>query len=259
MGVAIVTGAARGIGAAIADALHADGHSLVLIDRCADDERLDYALATEAELQSVAERCGDAPVVIGDVADVATNREAVTAALERFGGLDIAIASAGVMAGTVPAWEIDDDAWSAMFGTNVNGTMQLARAAIPSMLERPRPRSGRFVAISSSIALKATPSLAGYAASKAAVLSFVRSMAADLRGTGITANVIQPGSTDTDLLARSAKVYDLAEPSEFAVHHLNERLLEPSEIAAAVAWLCSDAAAAVTGTVLPVDGGMTAQ
>ena len=115
-----------------------------------------------------------------------------------------------------------------------------------------------FVAISTSIALKATPQLAGYAATKAAVLSFVKSMAADLRGTGITANVIQPGSTDTDLLAHSAAVYGLDDPTEFAQHHLNERLLQPAEIAAGVAWLCSPAAAAITGIALPVDGGMTA-
>jgi len=259
MGVAIITGAARGIGAATADALHADGHQLVLVDRCGNDDRLDYPLASEAELRAVAERCGGAPVVIGDIAELAPNLEAVDAAQSHFGGLDIAIASAGVMAGTVPAWEIDDDAWAAMFDTNINGTRQLARAAIPSILKRPEPRQGRFVALSSSIALKATPSLAGYAASKAAVLSFVRSMAADLRGTGITANVIQPGATDTDLLARSAQIYDLADPAEFAEHHLNERLLEPSEIATAVAWLCSDAASAITGTSLPVDGGMAAQ
>lgn len=258
MGVAIVTGAARGIGAAIADALHADGHQLVLIDRCVDDDRLDYALGTEAGLRAVAARCGDAAVVIGDVADADINRLAVAQAQERFGGLDMAIASAGVMAGTVPAWEVTDEAWSAMFGTNVTGTMQLARAAIPAMLERPLPRQGRFVALSSSIALKATPSLAGYAASKAAVLSFVRSMAADLGNTGITANVIQPGSTDTDLLQRSAKVYGLDDPAEFATHHLDQRLLAASEIAGAVAWLCSPAAAAITGTALPVDGGMTA-
>jgi len=257
MGVAIVTGAARGIGAATAAALFDAGHQLVLIDRCEDDPRLDYSMGTEAELRAVAERT-EAAMVIGDVADLTTNQRAVTLARERYGGLDIAIASAGVMAATVPAWQMDDDAWTAMLATNVTGTVELARAAIPAMLERPVPRQGRFVALSSSIALKATPLLAGYAATKAAVLSFVRSMAADLGGTGITANVIQPGSTDTPLLKRSAAVYGLDDATEFATHHLDPRLLSPTEIAAAVVWLCSADAAAVTGTALPVDGGMTA-
>lgn len=258
MGVAIITGAARGIGAAIADELHAAGHELVLIDRCSDDPRLDYSLGTEAELRAVAERCS-AQIIVGDVADLSTAEAAVELARDSFGGVDIAIASAGVMAGTVKAWEISDDAWNAMFATNMTGTLQLARAAVPEMLKRDSPRQGRFVALSTAIALKATPELAGYAASKAAVLSFVRSMAADLGGTGITANVVQPGSTKTALLDRSAAIYGLDSPSDFAEHHLNERLLEPAEIAAAVGWLCSAAASAVTGTVLPVDGGMTAR
>ena len=81
---------------------------------------------------------------------------------------------------------------------------------------------------------------------------------ADLGGSGVTANVIQPGSTGTALLERSAEVYGLDDPAEFASHHLDERVLDPAEIAAAIVWLCSPAAAAITGTALPVDGGMTA-
>lgn len=259
MGVAIVTGAARGIGAAIADSLHSDGHQLVLVDRCANDPGLDYPLGTEAELRAVAERCGDAAIVIGDIAQATTNHQAAAAAKARFGGLDIAVAAAGVLGATGPAWLIDDDGWRAMFATNVTGTMRLAQASIPVMLERRAPRAGRFVAVSSAAALKATPNLAAYAASKAAVLSFVRSLAADLAGTDITANTVQPGSTDTPLLKHSAAVYDLHDPVEFATNHLDQRLLDPSEIGSAVAWLCSSGASAVTGAAIPVDGGMSSK
>ena len=258
MGVAIVTGAARGIGAAVADALYAAGHNIVVVDRCFDDPRIDYALGTEAQLQEVAERC-NAAMVIGDVVDASTSQEAVSIAIDRFGGVDIAVAAAGVMAGTVAAWNVSDEAWQVLFDTNVTGTLQLARVVIPAMLDRDRPRHGRFIGMSSAIALKATPNLAAYAASKAAVLSFVRSMAADLADTGITANVVQPGSTDTTLLERSALVYGLPDVADFSQHHLSQRLIEPGEVAAAMAWLCSPAAGAITGTVIPVDGGMAAR
>ena len=258
MGIAIVTGAARGIGAAVADALYAAGHNVVVVDRCFDDPRVDYGLGTEAQLLEVAERC-NAAMVIGDVADASTSQAAVSLATERFGGVDIAVAAAGVMAGTVAAWNVNDEAWEVMFDTNVMGTLQLARAAIPAMLERAQPRDGRFIGLSSAIALKATPNLAAYAASKAAVLSLVRSMAADLADTGITANVVQPGSTDTALLDRSALIYELPDTADFSQHHLNQRLIEPGQVAAAIAWLCSPAASAMTGTVIPVDGGMAAR
>lgn len=259
MAVAIVTGAARGIGAAIAVSLHQAGHQLVLIDRCSNDDRLDYDMASAAELEAVSAQCDHAPTIIGDVADLSTSAEAVSLAVAEHGGLDIAVAAAGVMGATVPAWEIDDRAWDAMWSTNATGTLQLARASIPAMLTRPQPRVGRFVALSTAIVDKATPRLAGYAASKGAVQSFVRSLAADLANTGITANIVQPGATPTALLDRSAAVYDLDDAAEFAEHHIDQRLVEPAEIGATVAWLCSAAASALNGAVIPVDAGMTAR
>lgn len=259
MGVAVVTGAARGIGAAIATALFEAGHQLVLVDRCADDARLDYSLATSDELGAVAKACGDAPTVVGDIATQQVNNDAVKTAVSVYGGLDIAVSAAGVIAGAVPLWDVTDEQWAALVDTNLTGPFALARAALPVMLERPAPRHGRYVALSSAIALKATPRLAAYAASKAAVLSLVRSMAADLAGTGITANVVQPGSTMTALLDRSAAIYDLDGTASFAEHHLTGELLSAEQVASAVAWLCSGETDAVTGIALPVDGGFTAQ
>jgi NAD(P)-dependent dehydrogenase (short-subunit alcohol dehydrogenase family) len=100
------------------------------------------------------------------------------------------------------------------------------------------------------------PGLAAYSAAKAGVSGFVRGLAADLRGTGITANAVAPGSTRTPMLAESARIYGLDSPEAFAAQQPLERLLEPAEVAAAIAWLLGPAAEAVTGVTLPVDGGL---
>jgi SDR family mycofactocin-dependent oxidoreductase len=259
--VALVTGAGRGIGAATAEALSAAGWRLVLVDRGADDPALDYPLPTPADLEAVAERCGGperAVAVLADVRDQAGLDLAVATAVERFGGLDAAVAAAGAVVGGPPAWETSDDEWSAMVGINAEGVWRLARAAVPALLARPEPRRGRFVAIASTGALVGLPQLSAYSAAKHAVVGLVRSLAAELGPHGVTANAVAPGSTRTAMLDASAAVYDLAHPDEFAAHHALGRLLDPAEVAAAVAWLCSPASSGVTGAVLPVDAGMTA-
>lgn len=258
--VAIVTGAARGIGAAVARRLAADGWRLVLVDRAADEPALHYPLATPAELDAVVAACGsDRTVgVVADVRDQTALDAAVQLAVERFGGLDTALAIAGAVRGGETAWDSDDETWDAMVGINLEGVWRLARAAVPAMLLRPEPRRGRFVAVSSSGGTLGLPRLAAYAAAKHGVEGFVRSLAAELGAHGITANAVAPGSTTTAMLDASAAVYGLAEPREFAAHHLQPRLIDPDEIAAAVHWLCGPGSSAVTGAVLAVDAGMTA-
>ncbi len=255
---AVVTGAARGIGAATVDLLVAAGWQVVAVDRCADDPALDYALATKADLEEVAGRHGAAVrAVVGDVRSPSDMRAAVDEALRHFGGLQAAVAAAGVISGGPPVWETADAQWDAQFDVNVNGVRHLAAAAVPALLEIPAPRQGRVVAVASAAGLLGLPRLGAYSASKHAVIGLIRSLAADLAGTGITANAVCPGSTRGPMLDASAAVYGLSSPEEFAGQQLVERLLEPAEPAALIAWLCGPSAAGVTGAALPVDGGMT--
>jgi SDR family mycofactocin-dependent oxidoreductase len=256
--VAVVTGAARGIGAATVDALVSTGWQVVAVDRGADDPALDYPLATKAELEAVARRHGDAVrTVVGDVRHVSDMQAAVDEAVHHFGSLDAAVAAAGVMSGGPPLWETPDAQWEALFEVNVNGVRNLATAAVPSLLAAPSPRQGRFVAVASAAGLLGLRRLSAYTATKHAVIGLMRALAADLAGTGVTANAVCPGSTRGAMLDASAAVYGLSSAEEFAGQQLVERLLEPSEPAALIAWLCGPDSGAVTGAALPVDGGLT--
>jgi SDR family mycofactocin-dependent oxidoreductase len=254
--VAIVTGAARGIGAATVAALAAAGWCVVAVDRCADDPALPYPLGTRAELDLVASAAGGVVAVQADTRDDGALAAAVAQAEQRFGGLDAAVAAAGVIAGGVPAWELPAGQERAVLEVNLAGVLNLARAALPAMLRRPSPRRGRFLAVASAAATRALPMLAAYCAAKAGVAGFVRALAAELRGTGITANAVSPGSTATPMLDESARLYGLPGAQSFAGQQPLERLLAPAEIAAVLAFLASDGASGITGAVLPVDGGL---
>jgi NAD(P)-dependent dehydrogenase (short-subunit alcohol dehydrogenase family) len=141
-----------------------------------------------------------------------------------------------------------------MLRINLHGVRRLAEATVPSMI---KAGYGRFVAVSSAAALRGMLHLGAYASAKAAVLGYVRSLAHDLEGTGVTANALCPGSTRGEMLRASAAVYGLADQEAFGEQQLVRRLLEPEEVARAITWLCLRQASAVTGAVLPVDGGLT--
>lgn len=264
--VALVTGAARGIGAASVAALTGAGWRVVATDACADDPRLAYALGTSAELDAVAAAAPEATrAVVADVRDPEALDAAVDLALSEFGRLDAAVGCAGVLAGGDPTWEASADVWDSQLEVNLTGMWHLAQATIPAILRSSVVRGdaagashGSFIAVSSAAGTTGLPLLSAYAASKHGVIGLVRSLAAEVAPHGVTANVVCPGSTRTPILDASAAVYDLHDAEAFRSHHLLDRLIEPSEVAALIAYLCSDAAAAITGAVLPVDAGMTA-
>ncbi len=260
--VALVTGAARGIGAATVAALAADGWRVVAVDRCADDPALPYALGSRADLDRVVEdarAAADAAVAVAaqaDTRDPDALAAAVRLAEERWGGLDAAVAAAGVIAGGVPAWQVPPEQEQAVLDIDLGGVLTLARVAVPAMLRRPEPRRGRFLAVASTAATHGLPMLAAYCAAKAGVAGFVRALAAELGGTGITANAVSPGSTATPILDESARLYGLPSAGAFAAQQPLGRLLSPAEVAAVIAFLAGDGASAMTGAVVPVDGGL---
>jgi SDR family mycofactocin-dependent oxidoreductase len=261
--IALVTGAARGIGEATVRALAARGWCVLAVDRCADDPSLPYHLGSLAELERVAAGASAAgpPAAevaphLADVRDAAAMVSAVAEAERRWGGLDAAIAVAGVIAGGVPLWEMPAGQLDAVIGTDLLGVITLARAAIPALLRRPQPRSGRFIAVASAAATRGMPLLAAYCAAKAGVTGLIRALAAELGDSGVTANAVSPGSTDTAGLAESARLYGLPGSQSFAVQQPVRRLLAPEEVAAVLAWLAGPDSGAMTGAVVPVDGGL---
>ncbi|HVV10215.1 mycofactocin-coupled SDR family oxidoreductase [Amycolatopsis sp.] len=258
MRTAVVTGAGRGIGAAVVNQLAGEGWSVVAVDICADLPGVKYPLARREDLAALAAKWPQVRDFVADVRDPDALQEAVALAEREFGGVDAAVAAAAVMAGGKPLWKTEDGDWDALFDTGVRGVFNLARAAVPALLRRPEPRSGRFVALASAAGHKGLWHLAGYNAAKHAVVGLIRGLATDLRGTGVTATAVSPGSTRTAMLDATAALYDLEDVQEFSQHQLAERLLAPEEVAAAVCWLCGEQASAITGTVVHADGGFTA-
>lgn len=256
--VAIVTGAARGIGAATVDALVNDDYRVVAVDRCRDIAEVPYPLATPGDLDAVVGRHGEAVLgLVGDVRSATDMQLAVETATRHFGRLDAVVACAGVLGAGGPLWEIGDAAWDAVWSVNVLGTRRLIDAAAPVLIANGKDANARIVAVASAAGRSGFLHLAPYTAAKHAVVGLIRAVAMDLAPYGVTANAISPGSTRSVMLEASAQVYGLSSVESFANQQPIGRLLEPHEVASAITWLCSSASSAITGADFAVDGGMT--
>lgn len=234
--VAVVTGGASGIGAAIAARLHEGGATVAVLDLNPDGaDAAHFAVQT-------------------NVADDASVRLAIEAVAAKFGRIDIVINNAGIGAqGTIA--DNDDDEWARVFNINVIGIARVTRAALPWLRQSP---SAAVVNTSSIAATAGLPLRALYTASKGAVLSLTRAMAADHLREGIRVNCVNPGTADTPwvtgLLAKAAD--PVAERAALNARQPHGRLVAPSEVADAVAYLASPRSGSTTGTSIAVDGGM---
>ncbi|MGY0386056.1 mycofactocin-coupled SDR family oxidoreductase [Nocardioides sp. WG-D5] len=253
--VALVTGAARGIGAATVRGLVAEGVRVVALDWCAgEDSPAGYPQATRADLDTLVASlpAGWVEPVVGDVRVPEAVAAAVEVATQRWGRLDIAVAAAAVIAGGRPLWE--DDSLDLQWQIDVAGVWNTAAAAVPVMLAGPDPAGCRFVALASAAGSRGLFHLAAYNAAKHAVVGLVKGLAADLAGTGVTACAVSPGSTDTTMLAATADLYSVT-PGDLAGHQLLRRPLTPDEVAATVVHACSRAGAVLNGSDVAADGG----
>jgi 2-hydroxycyclohexanecarboxyl-CoA dehydrogenase len=243
--VAVVTGAASGMGLAIAGHLAGRGHRVALLD-----------LAGEAALRAAEELRDQGAQAIGVEADV-TDRDSVDSALGKvraeLGPVAIMVTAAGLDA-FERFTDISAESWERLLAVNLTGTFHCLQAAVPDMLEA---RWGRMVTISSSSAQSGSAHMAHYVAAKAGVVGLTRALALEFARKGITVNCIPPGMIDTPMLRRAEADGDVANLEQLASMVIPVRRLgTPEEIAATCGFLCSDEAAYVTGQVIAVNGGM---
>jgi len=243
--VAIVTGASSGIGRAIARLFAAEGAKVVAgARRQAELDRLVAEIAADG---------GEAAALAGDVRDEDFAAALVTLAVDRFGGLDVAVNNAGILGDLGPAQEMALSAWQDVIDTNLTGPFLGAKHQIPAMLAR---GGGAIVFTSTFVGhTVGFPGMAAYAASKAGLIGLTQVLAAELGAKGIRVNALLPGGTDTPAGRAVANTPEMVAFVE-GLHAL-KRMAAPEEIARSALYLASDAASFTTGAALLVDGGVS--
>jgi 3-oxoacyl-[acyl-carrier protein] reductase len=233
--VVIITGAARGIGLAMSRFFASSGAGVVMVDY--DAEAL---LSAAAELKALP--------VAADVSSTGQVEAAVGAGLAAFGRVDVLVNNAGVLRDGM-LWKLTDDDWDAVLATHSGGTFRFTRACVPHFREQGR---GRVINVTSYTGLRGNVGQANYAMAKAGIIGFTKTAAKELARFGITVNAISPNA-ETRMVASIPP----AKRAELASQIPLGRFADPAEICPAVGFLASDEAGYITGTVLPVDGGIS--
>lgn len=236
--VALVTGASRGIGLGVAKCLLRSGAQVVIAARNA--ETLDAAAESLADL-------GDVATAVTDVADPASVASAVQTTVDRFGSLDVLVASHGVLNHGTRMLEFDKAAWDETIAVNLTGVFLCGQAAARQMVEQ--GNGGRIVNISSLTAFASVPNEIAYEASKAGVEGVTRAMAVELAAYEITVNSVAPGWVRTEMVA------DMLDATGTRPCNALGRAAEPEEIGNAVTWLADPASSYMTGATIVIDGG----
>jgi len=241
--VAVVTGAASGIGLGVARRFASDGHAVALLDRHGD--------AAEAAAATLRDDGARAVAIAVDVADWSAVAAAFAQLRAELGPVAILVTCAGIESFDA-ATAITPETWDRILAVNLTGTFTCIQAALPDMLDA---GWGRVVTISSSSAQSGAPHMAHYAASKGGVIGLTKALAREVAGAGITVNTIPPSLVDTPM-ARDAEARGLVKVDAMAAMVPMRRAGTPDDIAGACAYLCSDDGAYVTGQVVGVNGGM---
>ncbi len=239
--VALVTGGSRGIGRAIAQLLATQGHRVAL-------NYTTNEVAANAAVEAIAAAGGSAIAVQADVGDPDSVTAMFTMIDERLGSVEILVNNAGITRDAL-VLRMGVEAWDEVIETNLRSVYLVSKAALRGML---RARWGRIVSISSVSGVAGNPGQANYAASKAGIIGFTKSVAREVGSRGITVNAVAPGFIETDMTNALGDEITTAVRERIALG----RLGQPEEVAAAVGYLASDDASYVTGHTLVVDGGI---